>query len=290
VAENRDRERFMAVQTTPLSDVMGAEIIGLDLRKPLNEDVKASINQAFLDYKVLCFRDQSFDIAGFLDAAHQFGSTHPHVYRHLRLDDFPDVSVVSNEDKDVHGSGKKFKRAAHFHTDESYKAVPAKATLLYSVKVPDEGGETRFVNMQTAYETLPDKTKQRIDGRMAVQRFLTSNPDIQLATLTDEEKAEVPDVIHPIARTHDETGKKALYVNAARTEFIVDMDPAESKALLQEIYDHSLMPEFQYHHHWRVGDLMMWDNRCTMHAATHNLKPGAERLLYRTLLDGTKPV
>ena len=197
--------------------------------------------------------------------------------------------MVSPEDSDVHGSGKKFKRAAHWHTDESYKDVPAKATLLYSVKAPSEGGETRYVNMSRAYEALSDKIKKRIVGRKAVQRFLTSNPEIQLATLTDEERAEVPDVIHPIARTHDETGKKALYVNAARTEYVVDMDPEESKELLQELYDHSTKLEFQYHHHWRVGDLMMWDNRCTMHAATHNLQPGAERLLYRTLLDGIKP-
>ena len=279
----------MALATKPLSDVMGAEITGIDLRNALDESTLGEINQAFLNHKVLCFRDQSFDIPKFLDVARQFGNTHPHVYRHLRLDEFPDVSVVSNEDKDVHGSGKKFKRAAHWHTDESYKAVPAKATLLYSVKAPSEGGETRYVNMQMAYEALSDKIKQRIEGRKAVQRFLTTNPDIHLATLTEDEKAEVPDVIHPIARTHNETGQKALYVNAARTEFVVDMDPAESKALLQDIYDHSEKLEFQYHHDWRVGDLLMWDNRCTMHAATHNLQPGAERLLYRTLLDGIKP-
>ena len=279
----------MALATKPLSDVMGAEITGIDLRNALDESTLGEINQAFLNHKVLCFRDQSFDIPKFLDVARQFGNTHPHVYRHLRLDEFPDVSVVSNEDKDVHGSGKKFKRAAHWHTDESYKAVPAKATLLYSVKAPSEGGETRYVNMQMAYEALSDKIKQRIEGRKAVQRFLTTNPDIHLATLTEDEKAEVPDVIHPIARTHNETGQKALYVNAARTEFVVDMDPAESKALLQDIYDHSEKLEFQYHHHWRVDDLLMWDNRCTMHAATHNLQPGAKRLLYRALLDGKKP-
>jgi len=279
----------MALATKPLSDIMGVEITGIDLRNTLDEFTLGEINKGFLNHKVLCFRDQSFDIPKFLDAAHQFGNTHPHVYRHLRLDKFPDVSVVSNEDKDVHGSGKKFKRAAHWHTDESYKAVPAKATLLYSVKAPSEGGETRYVNMQMAYEALSEKIKQRIEGRNAVQRFLTTNPDIYLATLTEDEQAEVPDVIHPIARTHDETGQKALYVNAARTEFVIDMDPVESKALLQEIYDHSEKIEFQYHHHWRVGDLLMWDNRCTMHAATHNLQPDAERLLYRTLLDGKKP-
>jgi alpha-ketoglutarate-dependent taurine dioxygenase len=103
----------MALATKPLSDVMGAEITGIDLRNALDESTLGEINQAFLNHKVLCFRDQSFDIPKFLDVARQFGNTHPHVYRHLRLDEFPDVSVVSNEDKDVHGSGKKFKRAAH---------------------------------------------------------------------------------------------------------------------------------------------------------------------------------
>ncbi|MEX2452167.1 MAG: TauD/TfdA family dioxygenase [Rhodospirillales bacterium] len=280
----------MALTVRSLSGVMGAEISGLDLSEPLDDRTKVEINEVFLEHLVVCFRSQSFDIAGFLAAARQFGNTHPHVYRHLRLDGFPDVSVVSSEDKDVHGTGRKFKRAAHFHTDESYKAIPSKATLLYSAVVPPAGGETRFVNMYKAYETLPAETRRRIDPLKAVQRFLTSNPDIQLAALTEEEKAEVPEVVHPVARTHPETGRRALYVNAARTEYVVGMDPQESKALLQDLYDHSLRPEFQYHHHWEVGDLVMWDNRCTMHAATHNLPPGAQRLLYRTLLDGTRPV
>ena len=167
----------MALTIKSLSGVMGAEITGINLSQPLDDATKIEINQAFLDHQILCFRDQSFDLPGFLDAAHQFGPTHPHVYRHLRLEEYPDVSVVSNEDKDVHGTGKKFKRAAHWHTDESYKDVPAKATLLYSAKAPEQGGETRYVNMQMAYEALPEKTKQRIEGRKAVQRFLTSNPE-----------------------------------------------------------------------------------------------------------------
>lgn len=279
----------MKVTVRPLSDVMGAEITGFDLNEALDEETKAAVNAAFLDHQVICFRRQSFDVAGFLEAARQFGKTHPHIYRHLRLEDFPDVSVVSSEDRDVHGTGTTFKRAEHFHTDESYKEIPSKATLLYSVEVPPSGGETRFVNMYRAYETLPAETRRRIDPLQAVQRFLTSNPDIRLAALTEEEKAEVPDVVHPVARTHPETGRRALYVNAARTEYVAGMDPQESKALLQELYDHSLRPEFQYHHHWERGDLLMWDNRCTMHAATHNLPPGAKRLLYRTLLDGTRP-
>jgi len=280
----------MSFTVERLSDVMGAEISGIDLSKPLDDETKAAINDVFLDNLVVCFRDQDFDVETFLDAAHQFGDTHPHIYRHLRLEGYPDVSIVSSGDKDVHGTGKKFKRAAHFHTDESYKEIPSKATLLYSVVTPETGGETRFVNMYKAYETLPEETRRRIDPLKAVQRFLTSNPDIKLATLTEEEKAEVPDVIHPVARTHPETGKRALYVNAARTEYVVDMDPDESKELLQSLYDHSLKPEFQYHHKWRDGDLLMWDNRCTMHAATHNLPDGAQRKLYRTLLDGTRPV
>lgn len=280
----------MGFKVQPLSKVMGAEIIGIDLGCPLDDVIKKDINQVFLENQLVCFRDQFLDVEGFFSAAQHFGSTHPHIYRHLRLKNFPNVSVVSSNDKDIHGTGKKFKRASHFHSDESYKAFPAKATLLYSVKAPNIGGETRFVNMYKAYESLPKKFKQKIIGLRAVQRFLTSNPEIKLATLTEEEKEEVPDVIHPVVRTHDETERKALYVNAGRTEFVVDMDPNESKILLKEIYDHSTKFEFQYHHSWRVGDLIMWDNRCTMHAATHNMEPGAKRLLYRTLLDGKRPV
>jgi taurine dioxygenase len=281
----------------PLSDIMASEIDGIDLGRPLDAETVSALNDIFLERSVLCFRGQKLDHAAYLAAARQFGKPKPHLYRAYRVDGFPEISVVSNADKDTHGSGKTYNRAAHFHSDEIYKEVPCKATMLYGVEIPEEGGETRFINMRLAYETLPEAVKARIDGLKGLFRHQHSiftrvkdDPELTLPKLTSEEAAEVPDVIHPIVRTHPENGTKALFITNTRTEHIVDMPRAESDALLQTLYDHLYDESFQYHHRWRPGDVLMWDNRCLLHAATPNVPAGQKRLLYRTILEGTRPV
>lgn len=287
----------MEFTVTPLSDVMAAAIDGLDLRTPLGADTVAAVNQVFLDHCAVCFRGQSLVIGEFVAAAKQFGTPKQHLYRAYRLEGFPEVSIVSNEDKDTHGSGKTYNRAAHFHSDEIYKEVPCKATMLYADLVPSEGGETRFINLRLAYETLPEKTKSRIEGLKGLFRHQHSafknpgdDPTLVLPKLSEEEAKEVPDVVHPIVRTHPENGSKALFITNTRTEYIVDMERGESDALLQSLYEHLYAERFQYHHHWRPGDLMMWDNRCLLHAATPNVPAGEKRRLFRTILEGTRPV
>lgn len=287
----------MDFKVTPLSDVMAAAIEGIDLRNSLDAETADAVNRVFLDHCAVCFRGQNLEIGDFLTAAKQFGTPKQHLYRAYRLDDFPEVSIVSNEDKDTHGSGKTYNRAAHFHSDEIYKEVPCKATLLYADLVPSEGGETRFINLRLAYDTLPEETKRRIDGLKGLFRHQHSafkdpggDPTLVLPKLSPEEAKEVPDVIHPIVRTHPENATLALFITNTRTEYIVGMDRAESDALLQTLYDHLYSDRFQYHHHWQEGDLMMWDNRCLLHAATPNVPAGEKRRLYRTILEGTRPV
>ncbi|HAA92345.1 MAG TPA: hypothetical protein DCS82_05265 [Rhodospirillaceae bacterium] len=287
----------MKLEVTPLSDVMAVAVEGIDLRNPLEAETLGEINQLFLDNCAVCFRGQDLEIGDFLTAAKQFGTPKQHLYRAYRLDEFPEVSIVSNEDKDTHGSGKTYNRAAHFHSDEIYKEVPCKSTLLYADLVPEKGGETRFINLRLAYEMLPDETKDRIDGLKGLFRHQHSafkkpgnDPTLVLPKLSAEEAKEVPDVIHPIVRTHPENGAKALFITNTRTEHIVDMDRAESDELLQSLYDHLYADRFQYHHHWQRGDLVMWDNRCLLHAATPNVPSGQKRRLFRTILEGTRPI
>jgi taurine dioxygenase len=279
-----------------LSEVMAAEIEGIDLREPLDPATITEINDVFVEHCAVCFRDQNLDLSEFIAAAKQFGRPQKHLYRAYRLKGFPEVSIVSNEDKDTHGTGQKFNRAAHFHSDEIYKETPCKATLLYAVKVPSEGGETRFLNLRNAYDTLPAELKAKIDGLKGLFRhqhsaFKTArdDPNLVLPKLSDEEANEVPDVIHPIVRTHPENGRKSLFITNTRTEHIIDMDASESAALLQSLYDHLYTERFEYRHFWRKGDLVMWDNRCLLHAATPNVPEGEARRLYRTILEGTRP-
>jgi taurine dioxygenase len=267
---------------------MGAEVTGVDLNGPLSAAERDRLYQGFLDHLLLCVRGQTFtDIGAFLNAARHFGEPKIQHMESFRFDDHPEAGVVSSEDRDIN-DGKRIIRGTMFHTDESFIAQPPKATILYAIDVPSRGGDTRFVNMRQAYETLPDETKGEIDGLKAIHYYGKKRDGRRVPSLTAEQMKDTPPVSHPIVRTHDESGAKALYVHETMTDYVADMDPDSSEALLRRLYDHSTQnPEFQYHHQWRSGDFVIWDDRATLHAATADYDENEKRLLYRTMLKGT---
>jgi taurine dioxygenase len=271
----------------PLSNVMGAEVTGVDLNGPLAAAERDQLYRAFLDHLVLCVRGQTFaDVGAFLNAARHFGEPKIQHMESFRFDDHPEAGVVSSEDRDVN-DGKRIIRGTMFHTDESFIATPPKATILYAVDVPSRGGDTRYVNMQKAYETLEDKTKAKIGKLTAMHYYGKKRAGRKVPSLTEAQMRDTPPVFHPIVRTHDETGNKALYVHETMTDYITDMASAESEELLRQLYDHSTQnANFQYHHKWRNGDFVMWDNRATLHAATADYDAHEKRRLYRTVLKG----
>ena len=275
------------MQVTPLSDVLGAEVTGVDLNQPIEPAERSRLCRALLDHLVLCIRGQSFiDVGAFLNAARLFGEPKVQHMESFRFDDHPEAGVVSSDDRDVK-DGKRIIRGTLFHTDESFIATPPKATILYAVEVPGRGGDTRYINMRSAYQALPDDTKAEIDGLKAMHYYGKQRPGRKVPSLTDAQLRNTPPVAHPIVRTHDETGEKALYVHETMTDCVVGMAPAASEALLQRLYAHSIQnPAFQYHHKWRKGDFVIWDNRATLHAATADYAAHERRLLYRTLLKG----
>jgi taurine dioxygenase len=277
-----------AMRITPLSTVMGAEVTGVDLNGPLSAAERDRLYQGFLDHLLLCVRGQTFtDIGAFLNAARHFGEPKIQHMESFRFDDHPEAGVVSSEDRDIN-DGKRIIRGTMFHTDESFIAQPPKATILYAIDVPSRGGDTRFVNMRQAYETLPDETKGEIDGLKAIHYYGKKRAGRRVPSLTAEQMKDTPPVSHPIVRTHDESGAKALYVHETMTDYVADMDPDASEALLRRLYDHSTQnPEFQYRHQWRSGDFVIWDDRATLHAATADYDENEKRLLYRTMLKGT---
>lgn len=279
-------------EINPLGETLGAEVIGLDPSRDLTEDESNTLNEAFFDHLLICMRCDPMSAKDFARFGRQFGTPQLQLLRRRRHGDAPEVSVMdstynSPEDKP---DDMQLLRLTGWHTDDSYFAKPAKATMFQSIKIPDAGGQTRFCNMRQAYDDLPDEMKARLDGLMAVHSYDTPRAPARAATRNAVEAEETPDVVHPLIRTHEDTGRKAIYLNSNRVDRIVDMDRAESDALLDELYAHATQPKYQYHHEWRVGDLLLWDNRCLMHSVNMEFPVGQPRLHQRLLLEGTTPV
>ena len=161
--------------------------------------------------------------------------------------------------------------------------------MLYGVVVPSQGGDTQFANMYAAYDALPSRMKARIDGLRVVHEYISSRTNKWVVQLPTAERAAMPRATHPLVRTHPETHRKALYL-ASRMEQIVGLDRTESDELLDELVAHAIRPEFQYRHVWRQNDLVIWDNRCTMHKANADYSEGERRLMHRVIVAGTVPV
>ncbi|MEI6137474.1 MAG: TauD/TfdA family dioxygenase, partial [Chloroflexota bacterium] len=181
-------------------------------------------------------------------------------------------------------------RAEDWHTDDSYFAVPAKATLLHSIEIPSRGGSTWFCNMHSVYDALPEATKQRIDGKRAMHGYDTPRARNRPSARTPQEIAETPDVEHPLVRTHPVTGRKALYLNPNRLDRIVGLERSESDALLDELADEARKPQHHFGHVWQVGDIVVWDNRATMHRVMIDYPVGETRIMQRVLIEGEPPI
>lgn len=280
------------LEIKPLSDALGAEVIGLDLSDGLDEATITQLNDAFFEYHLLCFRSAPLTAEAFTTLARHFGHPQLQLLRNRRHNGVPEVSVLESTYKSPEDKPDDLTmvRLSGWHTDDSYFAVPAKATMLQSIEIPDSGGQTKFCNMRKAYDDLAEAQKQRLDGLRAVHSYDTMRAPARAVARTKLEEDETPDVIHPLIRTHEDTGRKAIYFNSNRTDRIVDMERAGSDALLDEIYDHVTQPKYVYEHEWQVGDILLWDNRCLMHAVNVDFPVGQTRLHQRILLEGSVPV
>jgi len=279
----------MAISVQPLSESMGAEVVGLSLNEEQDAGTKEALNRAFAKNIVLCIRGQSFTPKQYAAAARVFGEPEPQLNKRFNFPDLPEVGVLSSEDRDALGTGQRVIRGTTWHTDHSFKAVPPKATILYALAVPETGGDTSFCNMRAAYDALPEKTKRRIDGLKGVHTYEARRAAAKMVKLDEDEAKATPDVVHPLVRKHLPTGTNALYLSTTRLERILGLDRAESDALIDELLTHATQPRFQYDHKWRPGDMVIWDNRCTMHHANADYPLEAKRLLHRIILKGERP-
>ncbi|MCY1273949.1 Alpha-ketoglutarate-dependent taurine dioxygenase [compost metagenome] len=271
---------------------LGAEIVGLDLARPLNDADFARIHRAHLDHHVLVFRDQRISPEQQIDFSRRFGPLQIHVLKQFLLEGHPEIFIISNivENGRPIGLGDAGK---FWHSDLSYKELPSLGSMLLARELPEEGGDTLFANQQLAYETLPAALRQAIEGRRASHSYTARYADevfqgIQRPQLTAAQLAEVKAVVHPVVRTHPETGRKALFVNENFTTHILDIPADESRQILAELYAHSASPEFIYRHHWQPHDLVFWDNRAVIHLAT-GCPNHLRRHMHRTTIQGDAP-
>jgi alpha-ketoglutarate-dependent 2,4-dichlorophenoxyacetate dioxygenase len=273
-----------------LSPPGGVEIVGADLSRPLPQDFIELIRQALLDHQIVVVREQTLTKEQQHDFTLNFGEIEDHVARHQDVR-YSIVHSVTNLDRDGKPTDALETRGNYFwHTDKSYHAVPSLMTILHAVELPPVGGDTQFANMVLAYQALAEPMKARLAGLRGIHSWELSRLASGSKPASEAEKRERPAVSHPIVRTHPETGEKALYIGTHAAGGIEGMDEAEGKALLAELQAHATQPQFIYTHHWRPGDLVMWDNRALLHRAVANYEMGHHRrVLHRTVVRGTVP-
>lgn len=284
--------RAQAFEIRPFDGAVGAEIIGLDLSQPVGDADFRRIHQAHLEHHVLVFRDQHITPAQQVDFSRRFGPLQIHVLHQFALPDHPEVLIVSNirENGQPIGLGD----AGHFwHSDISYVDKPSLGSFLHAQELPAEGGDTLFANQHSAYDALPAELRKAIAPLRAEHSYLAKYEELRSRSpwrpkLSQEQIDQVKPVVHPVVRTHPETGRKALFVSEHFTTRIVDVPEDESRQILAELFELSTRPEHVYRHAWQPHDMVFWDNRSVMHVAA-GTPDHLRRKLYRTTIEGDAP-
>jgi len=270
----------------PLSYALGAEVVGLDLTQKLDDPVIEAIKDAWDENHILLFRGQKLTPAAHIAFSRRFGALDQHdATPFYRLKDYPELLEITT--RKVDGKPSESRNVGrNWHSDYSYSDTPAAASMLFCTEKPPVGGDTMFCNMVRAYETLSDKMKRIVDELEAVYDFgLVAGVNERDPAKTAEMRRINPPIAHPAVRVHPRSGKKALYVSE-RTSHFHGMTAAESRPLIQFLCAHATSPENVYRHRWRVNDLVLWDNRTTMHMALADFDQTAPRHMLRTTLLG----
>ena len=281
-----ERERlaglsWRAFEARPVAATIGAEITGVDLTTALPDSTIAELRGALLDYKVLCFRDQPLTPAQHVAFARRFGDLEVHPFIPANAEQPELVRFAKSADVGGYENG--------WHSDVSWRAVPSMAAVLHAVAVPPTGGDTLFADMAAAYDGLPDDTKVRIDGLVAVHDHVSSFGHQVPPERRAEVRAQYPPVEHPVVRTHPETGRKLIYVNRFFTSHVVGLDAAESRALIEDLSRRAEIVEYQCRVRWTPDAVVMWDNRAVQHYACSDYWPSV-RVMERASIIGDVPV
>ncbi len=282
----------MSLHIEKLSPAIGAEVRGVDPREPLDAGTVAELEAAFAEHGVLLFREAPMTPPELMAFSRRFGPLQPHVQRAYRHPEAPEVVVMTNQHADGSFDETGARRGAiediryGWHSDLSYDAEPAKATLLHATDVPSSGGNTCFTSAAAAYDALPKETRERARGLEALFVYGTNHRSRSLVvaarTLDEEQRA-----VHPVVNAHAVTGRTAIYANPLLTAGVVGMEREEGDRLLDELYDMLDRPEFHWEHGWSVGDTLMWDNRGgVMHCGRLDYPRDELRRFLRTTVSG----
>lgn len=289
---NRIAYTFNRIEVRPIAGALGAEIGGVDLSQPLDDDTITEIRQALLNHLVIFFRDQDITPEQHKAFGRRFGDLYTHEFVG-GIEGHPEIMLIAKEEGDQYNFG------GTWHSDITYSEKPPLGSILYAKEVPAYGGDTMFANMYLAYETLSDDMRAFVDGLQAIHsasriyggkgEYVTN--DYQTGHHgTRVKTADIADQVteHPVARTHPETGRKGLYVNSAFTIGIKGMSEEESRPILEYLYRHSVRPDFTCRFRWEKGSIAFWDNRAAQHYALNDY-PGQRRVMHRVTIAGDRP-
>lgn len=264
---------------------VGADVTDVDLTLSLSEDQVRLLDDALARRLVLRFRGRALSADQLAAFASQFGELHPHISKKYHHPDNANIVLVTNQDAQGNFDPIGAKRGQGWHSDHTFEWAPHKATLLHAQVIPDRGGNTMFANMYLAYETMPQRLKEKVDNRYGTFRLGGRNA---IGTRVVGDKEMPADVVHPLIRTHPHTGRRSVFANPVHSVGIVGMSQTESDELLDELFTWCEREDFQWQQVWRVSDLLMWDNRCAWHQVNANYPQNQLRKFIRTAVRGTE--
>ncbi len=279
------------IEIEPISPLMGAVVRGVALSDPVDEPTFAAIRVAFVKHTLLRFHGQQHLTAAQLIAfSRRFGELQIHVLDQYRHKQYPEIYRLSNVDESTgRTTGRHPDRGTLvWHSDLSFQRRPAQATILHALDVPRRGGDTLYANMQAAYDALPDAMKARIAGLRGVHDLDYSRQRAGEPPMTEQQRRNAPPVDHPLARRHSESGRACLYLSH-HVSRIVGLGDDEGRALFEQLMAHATSDRFVFRNSWRSGDVVMWDNRCTMHRATEYDAAHERRVIHRCVVLGDIP-
>ena len=292
LAESAARTRL---QVKRLNPALGAEVRGFDLRKPLDAETSAELRAAWMDNLVLVFPGQPLTDAEHVAFTRHFGEPeifHQKIIKSERVPEIFRVANVGEDDRLLPPTDlvvRQLSSAQMWHTDSSYRPVPSMGSLLRGLEVVREGGETLFTNMYLVWERLPERLKRQVEGRRARHNFEYIRVLRGLPPVSEEERRAMPPVWQPMTRRHPVTGRVSLYISVIYNDEVEGMSPDEAKRFVGELAEFAGRPEFVYRHRWSPDDMVLWDNRCTMHQVTP-YDPAKRRVMHRTTIVGDGPV
>lgn len=266
------------IAVTPLHSSLGAEVSGVDLSRPLDVATRQALDRALAEHLALVFHEQSLTPDQYLAAASAFGPPMRQHYSQHHMPGYPDIGLV------WHRNGQR--PAERWHTDHTNREHPPAATILYGVEIPPSGGGTSVANMRAAYQALPEEERRRLDALRTVNSLDADHTDTRPE---DWEKYGKP-IVHPMVRTHPVHGSRAVYFHISKAMCIDGMSPEASKAYMADLLERMIRPEIVYHHQWQKGDVLVIDDRATMHRAHGDYDRSQSRILWRIIVEGDRPV